>query len=307
MKVAVVGVGHVGTTLAYSLLGVEALDEIQLVGRNQARLEGEALDLRHASSFYTATPAISFGTVEQCRNCDIVVLTLSEKQTSSNRDDLAVENGRLFAKVVPPLAQQNPDCVVVVATNPMDALTQWAIELSGLPPQRVIGAGTVIDSCRFRVALSELLRVHPDDVRAYVLGEHGDSQFVWMSGATVGGVPLRMSDIPKQVVQSTRSSGADVFRLKGYTSYAIGQALKLIIDCIAANRLQTMPISTTVDLGAEFPPLCLAVPCVVGREGIERKLEPLFNAEEQQQWLTSGRRVAKTLATIQQALRRSLS
>lgn len=303
MKVAIVGVGHVGATLAYSLLSIESLSEVQLVGRNQDRLEGEALDLRHAGSFYIAPPAISFGSVDECFDCDIVVLTLSEKQKSSNRDDLALENGRLFAQVIPPLAQQNPDGVFIVATNPVDALTQLVIELSELPPERVLGAGTVIDSCRFRVALSEHLRVHPDDLRAYVLGEHGDSQFVWMSGAAVGGVPLRMSDIPRRLVESTRSSGADVFRLKGHTSYAISQALRLIIDCIAANRLQTMPVSTQVELGKGFPPLCLAVPCVVGRSGIERKLSPKFNAEEQQRWLASGRSVGNTLAQIHQALR----
>ncbi|WP_425395086.1 malate dehydrogenase [Aeoliella sp.] len=302
MKVAIVGVGYVGATLAYTLLELETLRELFLAGRNLQRLEGEAIDLRHAASFFAPRQTISFGPVADCHNADIVVLCLSHKQSSFDRTHLAIDNARLFAEVVPVLTRQNPECVFVVATNPVEALTQWTIELSGLPPHRVLGAGTVIDSCRFRDALSVHLRVHPDDVRAYVLGEHGKSQFIWLSGAAVGGVHLKAADIPPHVVESTRSSGTDIFQLKGNTCYAIAQALKLIVRCIAGNRLGTMPVSTQVDLGEGFPPLCLAKPCIVGRRGIEQVLEPQFSSEEQQMWLASGRHVAATLADIHNAL-----
>jgi L-lactate dehydrogenase len=298
MKVAIVGVGHVGATLAYSLLEVETIDHLHLVGRNQGRLEGETLDLRHAASFFAAPQTISYSTVADCRDAQIIVLTLSQPPTSTDRNALAVGNGRLFSEVVPLLARQSPDAVFVVATNPVEALTQWTIELSGFDPGRVLGAGTIIDSCRFRAALSEFLHVHPEDLRAYVLGEHGDSQFLWLSGAAVGGVRLEARDIPDHVIESTRSSGTAIFRLKGHTSYAISQALQLIIGSIAGDRMRTMPVSTQVDLGPEFPPLCLAIPCVVGRRGVERQLKPRFTSDEQERWLASGRSVAATLGRI---------
>lgn len=302
MKVAIIGIGHVGASLAYSLLELETLRELMLVGRNLGRIEGEAIDLRHAGSFFVSPPEISFGPLDECCDKDIIVLCLSQKATSLDRNHLAVENGRLFAEVVPVLKSQNPDSIFVVATNPVDSLTQLTIELAELPPHRVLGAGTVIDSCRFRHALSAHLRVHPDDVRAYVLGEHGDSQFIWLSGAAVGGVRLEAADIPLHVIESTRSSGTDIFRLKGNTCYAIAQALKLIVGSIAGDRLGTMPISTQVDLGEGFPPLCLATPCVVGRRGIEQVLKPQFSSEEQRLWQISGRHVAATLAEIHRAL-----
>ncbi|MCO6044775.1 hypothetical protein NG895_12735 [Aeoliella sp. ICT_H6.2] len=302
MKVAIVGIGHVGAALAYSLLELETVRELMLVGRNLSRIEGEAIDLRHAGSFFAAPPSVSYGPVSECRDSDIIVLCLSQKTTSLDRTHLAVDNAQLFAEVVPVLTRQNPNSIFVVATNPVDSLTQLTIELSDLPPSRVLGAGTVIDSCRFRHALSDHLRVHPDDVRAYVLGEHGESQFIWLSGAAVGGVRLEASDIPLHVIESTRSSGTDIFRLKGNTCYAIAQALKLMVRSIAGNRLGTMPVSTQVNLGTDFPLLCLATPCVVGRRGIEQVLKPHFSSEEQQMWLTSGRRVAATLAEIHQSL-----
>ncbi len=302
MKVAIVGVGHVGATLAYSLLELETVTHLQLVGRNLARLEGEALDLRHAAMFFPARPTISYSTVAECCDVDVVVLSLSRPQVTLDRNDLVVDNGRLFAEVVPVLARQCPDAVFLVATNPVEALTQWTIELSGFPPSRVMGAGTVIDTCRLRAALSGQLQVHPDDLRAYVLGEHGSSQFIWLSGAAVGGVRLQAADIPPEVIESTLATGTAVFRLKGHTSYAISQALKMILRSMSGNRMQTMPVSTQVELGPDFPPLCLAVPCVVGRRGVERQLTPQFTSQEREQWLASGRSVAATLGKIHREL-----
>ena len=302
MKVAIVGVGRVGVTLAYSLLEVETVSELVLVGRDLRRIEGETLDLRHASSFFSAPPSITYGRVEDCRNADVVVLTLAVPQTAGDRNAMAAENAQLYAEVIPVIARQNPTAVLLIATNPVEALTQFTIELSGFPPSRVIGAGTIIDSCRFRLSLCEHLMVHPDDLRAYVLGEHGDSQFVWLSGAAVGGVALNPRDIPRKVIEATKSSGSDVFVLKGHTCYAISQALSMIISSITGNRLRTMPVSAQVDLGDDFPPLCLAVPCIVGRGGITRMLKPNFSESEREQWHACASSVARTLAVIHEQL-----
>lgn len=297
-KVAIVGVGHVGAALAYSLLGVESVPELQLVGRNLDRLKGEALDLAHAASMFPATTRIDYGQIEDCRDSTVVVLALSHPQTSVDRNDLAIDNARIFKQVVPQLAAQNPAAVFVVASNPVEALTQWTIELSGLPGHQVLGAGTVIDSCRFRAAMCQHLGVHPDDLRGYVLGEHGASQFLWETGATVGGVRIPPEQIPPAVMDATRSSGVEIFRLKGHTSYAISEALRMIVRAVVGNRLRTMPVSTQVELGDDFPPLCLAAPSIVGRQGVVRKLEPEFSPAEQEKWLACGRSVAATLERI---------
>ncbi len=165
MKIAIVGVGHVGATLAYTLLGTEPIDHLLLIGRNQSRLEGEALDLRHASAFVATPPKISFGSVADCSNADIVVLTLAVPQDEPDRNAKVAANARLFAEVVPQIAAQNPNSILLVATNPVEAMTQLTIELSGFGSERVVGTGTIIDSCRLRVSLSEHLGVHPDDLR----------------------------------------------------------------------------------------------------------------------------------------------
>lgn len=301
-KVAIVGVGHVGATLAYSLLGVESVPDLQLVGRNLDRLRGEALDLAHAASMFPAPTRVAYGGIDDCRDSAVVVLTLSHPQTSVQRNDLAIDNARIFQQVVPPLARQNPEAVFVVASNPVEALTQWTIEQSGLPPEQVVGAGTVIDSCRFRAAMCQHMGVHPDDLRGYVLGEHGESQFLWETGTTVGGVRIDPAAIPAEVVEETRSTGVEIFNLKGHTSYAIAEALQMIVRAVVGNRLRTMPVSTQVDLGPDFPPLCLATPAIVGRRGVVRKLEPAFSPAEQAKWLACGRSVARTLERIRQEL-----
>ncbi|WP_372846110.1 malate dehydrogenase, partial [Pontiella sp.] len=175
-KVAIIGTGSVGTTLAYTLMLREVAGEILLIGRNQAKAEGEALDLRHAQAFLPSPARVRAGVLEDAVDSDVVVACFSAPQpaTLTDRNAMVRKNAELMREILPPLAKIAPDCKLVIVTNPVDPMTWLAIQLTGFPPERVFGTGTVVDSIRLRELLSADLRIHPDDLRAYILGEHGD-------------------------------------------------------------------------------------------------------------------------------------
>ncbi len=297
MKVCVVGIGHVGSTVAYTLLVDESVRELVLVSRDQRRVEGEVLDLQHASNFLDTPANVTAGDLHT-GGCDIVVLTVSGKQATAKRSSLAKENADIFRAIVPPLATANPSAIIVVVSNPVEALTQLTMQLTGFDPARVLGTGTLIDSLRFRSALSRHLGIHPDDVRAYVIGEHGDFQFPLLSSASTGGVRLLPDDVPAEAIESTTQSGQMVFERRGYTNFAISQAVAMIVRSIAFDQRRTLPISTMVANVGGFAEVCLSVPCVVGRRGVLRKLLPKLDDNERTQFEACAREVAEVYASM---------
>ena len=183
-------------------------------------------------------------------------------------------------------------------SNPVEALTQLTLELSGFDAARVLGTGTLIDSLRFRSVFSANLGIHPDDVRAYVIGEHGDLQFPLLSSASTGGVRLDAGNISPEAMAATTRAGHEIFASRGFTNFAISQAVAMIVRCIALDQRRTMPVSTLVRDVAGIERVCLSVPCVLGRGGVMQQLLPQLDTDEQRQFEECARKVAAVYARM---------
>ncbi|OYV00019.1 MAG: hypothetical protein CFE26_24640 [Verrucomicrobiales bacterium VVV1] len=199
--------------------------------------------------------------------------------------------------ILPEIARHAPDCKLVMISNPVDMLTWQALQLTGFPPERVMGTGTLVDSIRFRELLSETLSIHASDLRAYILGEHGEHQFPAMSVAQVGGEKIRNTPERRALFEKAANSGIEVFRKKGNTCYAIGQAAAYIIESVLQDKKRTVPMSVKINgfLGVEG--VCLSLPVVVGKAGIERVLHPPLNPSEAGQFRVAAGAVRRLIET----------
>lgn len=302
MKISIVGAGRVGSTLAYTLVQRGLGDELVLTDSDAARAEGEALDLSHALGFTEHPLIIRSGTLADTAGSDILVLACSAPWNPKYRSrfDIGAANAALFRAIVPTLAEASPSAVILVISNPVDVMTWHALRWSGFGPRRVFGTGTLIDSARFRAALSRRMGIHPDDLRAYVLGEHGDSQFPFFSLAVAGGARIADDAETRELFRQTAQSGYEVVRKKGHTNFAIAMAATLVIEALAWDTRRTMPLSVLVEDRLGVGAVCLSLPVVVGRGGIRRVIEPEFSAEEAEAFRRCARVVREG---IEQSLR----
>jgi L-lactate dehydrogenase len=297
MKVTIIGPGKVGMVLAYTLVLRGVAREVVLVGNDRLKAEGEALDLTHAQAFQQIPVKVRAGGIEDAVDSEVVAVCASVPMPAGllTRNALARGNAELMKKILPQVAAVAPAAKLVMVTNPVDVLTWQALELTGFPPERVMGTGTLVDSIRFRELLSEMLHIHPDDLRAYILGEHGDHQFPAMSVAQAGGE--RIDDTPERraLCERAKHFGIEVFQKKGNTCYAIGQSAAYIIESILLDEKRTVPLSVKIDgfLGVEG--VCLSVPVVVGKRGIERFLHPNLNAVEAEQFREAAKAVRQVI------------
>jgi L-lactate dehydrogenase len=300
VKASIIGTGHVGATLAFALVVKGVCDDIVLVNRTHRKAEGEAADLQHAAAFVTRAIAIEAGDIDATANSDVVIMCLSAPQDANSRDRtvLAEANAALLREWIKPLVDRSPNGVLVIVTNPVDAMTYLAWQLSGLPPGRVIGTGTLIDSARFRSYLSAHLQIHPDDIRTYVLGEHGATQFPALSVAATGGARIDNDPAIARLFERTISSAHEIFEIKGYTNYAIALATTLIVESILHDSHRTLPVSTLLQGFEEQHEVCLSIPAVIGRAGVVRQLHPQLNQEESRLFRASADEVRRVIAKI---------
>ena len=284
MKVSIVGVGRVGSALALSLIARGIVDELVLIGRSSPdqnpHLAGEAMDLLHASAF-THPTHVRAGSIDDGANSDVIAICASAPESGANRAIAAAENAAIFRELIPALVRAAPKSVLLITSNPLDVMTTMALRLSGLPPGKVIGTGTLLDTVRLRVMLSQRCGIHPLDIRAYVLGEHGDSQFAVLSAATAGGAGL---DLPPQTLrdleEQTRRSGYEIMRLKGSSSAGVAFAATAIIHAIATDSREIIPVSTLVNGFCGVQDVCLSLPAIVGRHGVVRTIDVQLTPEE---------------------------
>lgn len=296
MRVTIVGLGNVGSAVAHALFMAGDATELLLVSRDFAKVEGDALDFTHARALMPHAPEVRACVIEQTEDSQLVILTLSAKVPGKGRNAAVVENSKLLRTIVPPLVERSPRAVFLVVTNPVDAMTWLVTQESGLDPRQVFGCGTLIDSARFRVALSHWLKIHPDDLRAYVLGEHGDSQFPVASTASIGGVLIRDPDQVTSLFQEALRSPHSVVEKKGYTNFAIAQAVVMLARSVLLNQQRTFPVSTVVDGYLGIHDVCLSVPCVVGNQGISKRLFPELNYSEQEAFRNCAKCVRDTIS-----------
>jgi L-lactate dehydrogenase len=283
MKISIIGAGKVGVAVAVQLLAQGLPRELVLMSRNVRRAEGEALDLTHAQALHPVPVRIRGGGLDETADSGILVMCASAKLEPGkvSRLSLGPANTRMFEELLPDLLARSPDAMVLVVSNPVDVLTWQALQITGLPAYRVFGTGTLLDSARFRRILSDELSIHPDDLRAYILGEHGESQFPAMSMAMAGAE--RINDTPqrREKFRETVDVGLEIIRMKGHTNHGIAAATAAIVRSIVRDERRTMPISVRVDGFCGVEGVCLSLPVVVGLHGVEQVLSPALNEEEQ--------------------------
>ena len=285
MKIAIIGTGRVGSTLAYALVLKQVCEHLVIAGRTHEKAMGDALDLQHTLAFCSRPMRIEGCTNEQVKDADIVVITASvtpDGRLITSRLQLGEKNVLLFRELIPVLAANNPNAIFVVVTNPVDVMTYAAFKLSGFAANRVMGVGTLVDSARFRALLSQEEHIHPDDLRAYILGEHGSNQLPILSSAEAGGEPLGDTPIHRQLFAQVTEAGFEVYRLKGYTNHAIATATCMVIEAIVFDEYRTVPLATCFGEWMCIRDNYFSIPVVVGRSGIIRHLHPELDAGEQQ-------------------------
>ncbi len=309
LRVAIIGAGNVGATTAYALLLNGAASEIVLIDANRARAEGEAMDLNHAMPF--SRPARAWaGDYADCANAEIVILTAGVGQRpGESRLDLLKRNIAVFEDIIPRVVAQTRDAILLVATNPVDVLTYIAGQVSQLPATRVIGSGTILDTARFRYLLSQHFGVDPRSIHAFILGEHGDSEVPAWSLANIAGMKLddfcRLNDCAlepetkEEIFQNTRSAAYAIIERKGATYYAIASGLVRIVEAIVRNESSVLTVSSIAQGKYGLNDVCLSLPTVVNRTGIERVLELPLDNREREALANSGRVIRDALQALE--------
>lgn len=290
-KISIVGMGRVGSVVAFSILMKGLAAEMVLVDYNPDVAEGDALDLLHASSF-TSPVDIRGGDYSDTKNSDVVIICASiPSKNIKSRLDLCKGNTDLFKEIIPKIAKASPEAILIVITNPLDIMTYCALKISKFPPSRVMGTGTLIDSGRFRALLARASKINSEEIHAYILGEHGDRQFPVLSQADVGCVRFKERSKARvaEIFKETRQGGYLVMQKKGFTNYAIALATNTLVECIVKDERKIYPVSTLVDGYCGIKNICLSIPAIIGREGILRTLELEMRKEEQKAFKDSAR------------------
>jgi L-lactate dehydrogenase len=308
-KVAIVGAGSVGATLAYACLVRGVGKQIALYDTDAAKVRSEVLDLDHGLQFVPMARVTGSDDVRVCRDADVVVITAGAKQKpGQSRLDLAAANVEMCRTLVPTLLDVAPDAVLLLVTNPVDVLTYAALQFSGLPRERVLGTGTVLDSSRLRVLVAQRAGVAVQSVHAYIAGEHGDSEIPLWSSATIGAVPLLDwhsasghvldASARREVLAGVVGAAEEIIRGKGATSYAIGLAGARVLEAVLHDERTVLPVTSLLDGHAGLHDVCLSLPSVVGREGVHEVLPVPLSAEERDGLHRSADAVRSVMRTV---------
>ncbi len=294
-KIAIIGAGRVGSTIAYALMMRNVVAEIMLVDINQELCAGEVEDLSDALSF-SSTSAVYTATPEQAAKADIIILTAGKAQEpGQSRIDLVQTNATIAKSVVSSLKNINPDAVIIVVSNPVDIITRVVQETGILPATQIFGSGTMLDTQRLRGYIAKKVDVAEQSVHVYILGEHGDSQFVALKDADIGGVPLeKFPGLDKGIIETlakkARDKAYEIIKCKGSTYYGVATCVAAYCENILFNQRRVMPVSCFVErLGVTF-----SLPCVIGQKGIEQIIDIPLDQKETEQ-LEASAQVLKTV------------
>lgn len=283
-KVVLVGTGMVGMSFAYACLNQNACDELVLIDINRERAIGEAMDLNHGLAFSRTSMRIYAGEYSDCSDADIVVICagVNQKQGES-RLELLSRNAQVFESIVTPVVKSGFCGIFLVATNPVDIMTRITYEMSGFDSNRVIGSGTTLDTARLRYLLGEYFDIDPRNMHAYVIGEHGDSEFVPWSQALIATKPLydvlkdnkdrfSHSELDKISTQ-VRTSAQQIIKAKNATYYGIGMAIVRIVKAILQNENSVLTVSSKMDGEYGLHDVFIGNPCIINHSGVKAVLE----------------------------------
>ncbi len=290
-KVAVVGVGMVGMSFAYALLNQNICDELVLIDINKERARGEAADLSHGLAFAPSSMKISAGGYRECKDADVVVICAGAPQNpGESRRDLLKKNYIALQSIVNSVIASGFDGVFLVASNPVDIMTQAVYALSGFPASRVLGSGTALDSARLRHMMSDYFQINPRNVHAYVIGEHGDSEFVVWSQASISFNSLdklsqkndKLMEDMQKIAVDVRDSAYEIIKAKKATYYGIGMVLARLTRAILFDENSIFTVSAYLKGEYNQKGIYVGVPCVVNGNGVREILEMELNKKEQE-------------------------
>ena len=289
-KIVLVGTGMVGMSFAYAALNQNLCDELVLCDINEKRAKGEAQDLNHGLAFSKTSMKIYAGNYSDCKDADIVVICAGVGQKpGETRLQLLQRNLEIFKTIVNPIIDSGFDGIFVVATNPVDIMARITRKLSGFPNNKVIGTGTTLDSARMRYLMGKYFRIDPRNIHGYVIGEHGDSEFVPWSQVTIGPKPIRdelmdnpdykMSDLEK-IEENVRHAAYEIIEAKGATYYGIGMAICRVARAILQDENSILTVSARLCGAYGLDKVYVGNPCVVNKDGAVRRIElTLMNNE----------------------------
>ncbi|MGC4019863.1 MAG: L-lactate dehydrogenase [Muricomes sp.] len=287
-KIVVVGAGNVGEAIAYTLMVRAQANDIVLVDVNQEKAKGAAIDIAQGTSFHKQIQ-VRMGGYEECTDAQLIIITAGiARKPGQTRLELAKTNVSIIRSITESIMKYARNPLIIVVSNPADVMTTAVKEFSGLPSSRVIGSGTSLDTARFRYNISTALDVCVEDVKAYIIGEHGDSQVAVWSFATVGGFPLKdyeeqtgISLDRAEITEHTKNGGAEVIGLKGATFYGVAMSVSTIVETIVKNENAVLPAAHVLDESfGDWAGVAVSLPCRIGWEGIEKAFQLPMNEEE---------------------------
>jgi L-lactate dehydrogenase len=301
-KIAIVGAGAVGSTLAYACLVRGVATTVALHDLDAAKVRAEELDLRQGLQFMPTAHVEGSSDISVCSGAQVVVVTAGAKQRpGQSRLDLATSTTTMLRGLMPALVEAAPDARFVMVTNPVDVITYAAQKITGLDTEQLFGSGTVLDSARLRGLVAARCGVAVHNVHAYVVGEHGDSEIPLWSSASIGGVPVAelLSEAERdEMAAEVVGAAYEIILGKGATNYAIGVSASRIIEAVLRDEKRVLPVSTLLEDYHGISDVCLSVPTVVGVGGAERRLEIALSDVELAGLRRSADRIRATASSL---------
>jgi L-lactate dehydrogenase len=291
-KLAIVGAGGVGATIAYACMIRGIAEHIVLYDTDAKKVNAQTLDLSHGMLFTPPARIEGADDIQICQGADIVIITAGARQKPGmTRMDLAVQNSGMLKSVMPPLVAAAPAAIYLMVTNPVDVITYIALKLSGLSRQRVFGSGTVLDSSRFRFLIAQRLKVAVHNVHAYIAGEHGDSEIPLWSSAAIANIPLHEWAVPHhgklsvrdrvEIFENVKDAAYQVVAGKGATNFAIALATAQILQAVVGDENRVLSVSSLMENYRGISDVCLSVPCIIDAAGVDTTLPIPMNANEE--------------------------
>lgn len=307
-KCGVIGCGAVGATIAYTLIESGVFNEVVLIDVNQRKAEGEAMDIGHGIPF-TLPSKIYAGRYEDLAGAYMVIVTAGANQApGETRIDIASKNAKIISTIIPQITEYNQECILLIVSNPVDVMTTLALRISGFEPERVIGSGTVLDTARLKYVLGQELGLDYRNVHAWIIGEHGDSEIAVWSSAQVAGLPIdeyckqhkRTKESLKlqEMYEEVRDSAYKIIDRKGATFYAVAMAVRRIAESMVRDEHSVMTVSSLVKGNYGLHDLCIGLPTVLGRNGVQDVIEIPLNKEEKQALEESAQKLSAVLDKI---------
>lgn len=305
---AIIGCGNVGAATAYALMHSKLLSKMVLIDVNKKKAMGEAEDISHSLPF-NAPMEIIAGDYEDIADCGIVIITAGVNQTpGQTRIDLLQKNAQIFRSIVDSITKYNRDAVILVVTNPVDVLTYITLERSGLSASQVIGSGTVLDTARLKEKVGKYLGVDSRNVHSFVIGEHGDSEVAVWSSANVSGIDLdsycreRKMEYDRTALDrlsaEVMTSAYRIIEAKGATYYGIADSVRRIVAAIVNDEHTILPVSARLSGEYGVYDVCMGIPCIVGKNGIEQILEIPLDEYEKKRLLDSASSLKEAIAQL---------